>query len=379
MSVNMPKEALINSPFPRKRESMSLILLDTRFRGYEVFAINQRFPRSYVLAGMLCGMMLLSVWPLALDAQELSYDGKRWFEVELSVFTNQVPTSQYAEQAVANNLSLQYLPKLQKLQTPIGSLMIDFPEPVVSGVTPQPIISQSETENTTPQADPPVAMGPLYSPAVPGSYKVNDYARDAFIKLAGSAAQFTAINRNLVNSAEHRMLWHEVWRQPIQPRAQTPAIFVYGGEFRGNHAELEGSLRLSDLGGKPTLDVNLWLNSFGAALPAQTTLQTQTTEVEWKVPELPLPVDELKAPPLSPTNVLPVEVLPTEILPVEVLATETLPTNVPTITSVWQMQQTHDLSAGQLYYFDHPAFGLIIQLRPYLLPEQPIAAPEGDF
>jgi hypothetical protein len=308
-------------------------------------------PRSTIHVTVLC-VMMLPVWPFALHAQELSYDGKRWFEVEISVFTNEYPESQYAEQAVAGNLSLQFLPKLQKLLTPISSLMVEFPEPELPAV-----FAQAEPGNLEPQAleqqlESPTAIGPVYSPALRDSFKVNDYARDAFIALAGWAARFSSINRNLVDSSEHRILWHQVWRQPIQPRAQTPAIFVYGGEFRETHAELEGSLRLSDLGGQPTLDINLWLNSFAD--------RPQTVESEWNVPELPLPLDEMEA---SPPGSSPQMTL----------------LQAPTVTEVWQMQQTRDLRAEQLYYLDHPAFGVIIQIRPYLLPEQPLMTDEGDF
>lgn len=310
---------------------------------------NMTGPRIHATAA-ICAM-ILSAWPLALKAQELSYDGKRWFEVELSVFTNEYPVSQYSEQPVAENLSLQYLPKLQKLLTPISSLMIDFPEPELPEAFPQTALGNLGQKNVEQQEEPSVEIGPLYSPAIRDSYKVSDYARDAFITLAARTARFNSINRDLVGSSEHRILWHQVWRQPIQPRAQTPAIFVYGGEIRDTHAELEGSLRLSDLGGKPTLDVNLWLNSFGDA--------PQLADSEWKVPPLPLPLEEVDAP-------------STDVSPL-------VPATEPAITAVWQLQQTRDLSAELLYYFDHPAIGVIIQLRPYLLPEQPVVTDEGDF
>lgn len=290
-------------------------------------------------------VMMMSSWPFALSAQEFSYDGKRWFEVELSVFTNETPASAYSEQPVAKNLSLQYFPKLQKLLTPISSLMVEFPEDALPSPFSQPASVNLGQPNIEQQEEPVREMGPLYSPAIRDAYKVSDYSRDPFITLAARAARFNSINRDLAGSSEHRVLWHEVWRQPIQPRAQTPAIFVYGGELRGTHAELEGSLRLSDLGGKPTLDINLWLNSFGAVPQV---VQTER-QVEWKVPQLPLPLDELTV--ASP------DVPP--LMPVE----------EPAIIAVWQLQQTRDLGAELLYYLDHPAIGVIIQLRPYLLPE----------
>lgn len=311
--------------------------------------------RPRIHAAAICAAML-SAWPFALHAQELSYDGNRWFEVELSIFTNEYPASQYSEQPVAENLSLQYFPKLQKLLTPIGSLMIDFPEPELPDAFPQQVPANPGQQGIDQPEQPAVEMGPLHSPALPGAYKVSDYARDPFITLAARAARFNSINRDLAGSSEHRILWHEVWRQPIQPRAQTPALVVYGGDIRGTHAELEGSLRLSDLGGKPTLDINVWLNSFS---DVPQSAEAEPAEAEWKVPQLPLPLEEVEAAPPDAAPLLPVE--------------------EPAITAVWQLQQTRDLSAELLYYLDHPAFGVIVQLRPYLLPEQPVVTDEGDF
>jgi hypothetical protein len=46
---------------------------------------------------------------------------------------------------------------------------------------------------------------------------------------------------------------------------------------------------------------------------------------------------------------------------------------------VWQLAQTRELGAGQLYYLDHPALGVLIEVRPYLLPERIVVNDEEDF
>ena len=302
--------------------------------------------RLDIQAAMFC-VLALPVWPAVLQAQEISYDGNRWFEVEISVFSNEYPTSEYSERPVAKNLSLQYLPKLQELLTPISSLMIDFPEPVLATAILEPV-----SESAEPQPETPIEIGPLNSPAVPSGFKVSDYARDAYIALADRVASFNAINRNLTSSADHRILWHQVWRQPLRARAQTPAILVSGGELVGNHAELEGSLRLSDVNGKPMFDINVWLNRFGNS--------AATGESEWKVPERPLQLQEAEEVQEAGEAVL-------------------ITADIKPIVEIWQMQQSSDLGARELYYLDHPALGVVIQLRPYLLPEQLIVTDEGDF
>ena len=37
--------------------------------------------------------------------------------------------------------------------------------------------------------------------------------------------------------------------------------------------------------------------------------------------------------------------------------------------SIWQLNQMRDLSPNALYYLDHPTLGLLVEIRPYLVPE----------
>ena len=47
-------------------------------------------------------------------AQEYSYDGNRWYDVEVSVFTHEIPRDPSAEVAVARTLTTAYLPRLRE-------------------------------------------------------------------------------------------------------------------------------------------------------------------------------------------------------------------------------------------------------------------------
>src|SRR5690606_30439648 len=55
------------------------------------------------------------------------------------------------------------------------------------------------------------------------------------------------------------------WRQPAAALADTQAVFVRGGERYGEHDELEGSLRATQIPGGVDVNVNLWLNRFERA------------------------------------------------------------------------------------------------------------------
>jgi hypothetical protein len=275
-------------------------------------------------------------------AQEFSYDGNRWYDVEVSIFTNDLPGGTRAEIAVASKLNAAYLPRLRELQTRATAFAIEFPQdslmlPTATNGTPfsapiTPVIEEA----------PLVTMGPVYSPAVRDGFKITDFDRDSFVDLGTRAAKFAGINRNIDGASEHRLLWHKVWRQPMQGRAQTPAVFISGGDIHAAHTELEGSLRLSDNAGGVMLDINVWLNAF--------TLVPTGLPSEWKIPEFPFQL------PSSEPELVPAE-----------------------LVEVWQLAQTRELGAGQLYYLDHPALGVLIEIRPYVLPERIVVNDEEDF
>jgi hypothetical protein len=287
-----------------------------------------------------CALICALLFTAAVGAQEPSYDGRRWYDVEVSIFTNEVPGGTRSELPVAHKLTAAYLPRLQELQKRSAAFLIDFPEDQLPGLLP----AQPETLPEVPGVETRVRMGPVYSPAVREGFKITDFDRDAFIDLDTRAAQFASMNRSIEAAPEHRILWHKVWRQPLAGRAQTQAVFVGGGDMRAGHNELEGSLRVVDNAGGAMLDINVWLNEFSAGTVA-------TTE-EWNIPMVPFTREETTAVP------------------------ETLQW---TLSAVWQLAQTRELGANQLYYLDHPAIGVLIQVRPYQLPPPVGVENESDF
>ncbi|MDY6982216.1 MAG: CsiV family protein [Pseudomonadota bacterium] len=315
--------------------------------------------------GKLIVSLLLLCAASAAGAQELSFDGRRWYDVEVSIFTNDVPGGARSEFPVAHKLSAAYLPRLRELTSRTDALMIAFPEDLVPTLAPAVPVTP-ETGFEVEAEEPLATMGPIYSPPVREAFKLTDFERDAFIDLGTRAAQFTAMNRNIDGAADHRLLWHKVWRQPLEARAQTPAVFVTGGDQRGDHYELEGSLRVVANGAGAMLDINVWLNEFRAGAPAPGFMvPSPETQDEWKIPELPFS-DETNA--VAPQTAA----FPSASTTLPGAAIAPAPA-VPTaqaweLTAVWQLAQTREMSANQLYYLDHPAFGVLIQVRPYVLP-----------
>ena len=90
---------------------------------------------------------------------------------------------------------------------------------------------------------------------------------------------------------------------------------------------------MSGTGDAPAIDANVWLSAF-----------SHERSPEWKLPERPA---------LAMGSASPV--------------TQGAGPWYP--NSIWQLNQNRDLSVNALYYLDHPTLGLLVEIRPYLVPE----------
>jgi hypothetical protein len=311
------------------------------------------------------------------DPNGPSADGLYWFEVELTVFRSQYGGDTYSERPVPQKNNLRYFPQLQALQNPLDVYRFPFPPTTDSSaliLQGLPRTGPAELEPTAPQFAMPLVVvneGPLFSPAQPDAFKLLDYERDPYIRLASRYSRFGALLAKLESSGEHSVLWHQVWRQPIRNRTQTAAIYIEGGKEAGDHHELEGSVRLTGQGNAATLDISLWLSSFSQEAPQQVDV--------WNLPEKP----QLLAPAPPPVDA----VAQTANLGDVNLADVSSP--VPPASwfasQIWHMNQTRELQASALNYVDHPALGMLVEIRPYLVPEMvaPLADPatptKADF
>lgn len=289
------------------------------------------------------------------DPRGPSADGYYWVEVEVSIFSSVYGGTPYSEIPVPDSNNLRYLPQLRPLVDPADAYAFPFVTAAVPETPAAPVIDPATGVAALP---PPVLEGPEFSPAVPGAFKLPDVERDAYVALDRRFWRFNQLNSRLQSGAEHAVLWHQVWRQPLLPRAQTPALLVIGGDAFGNHNVLEGSIRLSSQGQGlvADLDANLWLSAFADQLPA-------AADGEWKLPEQPVldePADNAPAVPAQGGE----DTGQVGLMP----AVSWYP------TSIWQLNQSRDVGPNALYYLDHPAMGLLIEIRPYLVPEPLVPA-----
>jgi hypothetical protein len=263
---------------------------------------------------------------------------ERWQEVEIVVFTHEDRASQVSERPLGDPSRLAWLPRLTTLNTLAASLYYPFEEEPVASAPIQPAL-------------PAPVFGPEAAPQQARSFRLPDLERDAFIALDDSIALLDQDVRRLQGSDLHRVLWHGTWRQPLLPAGHSQAVLVRGGEAYGDRHELEGSLRVSDSGGRSQLELHLWFSSFMAGF--------STTAVNWSLPPLPA--------------LLAAEAGSEEDAVAEDASGSWLP------TSSWQLRDGGLLTLDATHYYDNPAIGVIVQVRPYTVPPREVPGVSEDF
>lgn len=150
---------------------------------------------------------------------------------------------------------------------------------------------------------------------------------------AEDRALSTAAGRLASQGGAH-ILWHERWTQALTKPANSIPIFIYGGPLLINRFQLEGTL---DITRTDVIQVNtsVWLN--GPNVGREPILQATGAPVRDAEPEpIALVMDRYLA-----------------------------------------IDEQRTLAPGELTYFDHPRFGVLIRVRPITPPESVLVAFEA--
>src|SRR5690606_24620900 len=51
----------------------------------------------------------------------------------------------------------------------------------------------------------------------------------------------------------------------------------------------------------------------------------------------------------------------------------------PAIARIWQLRESRSVNTGELYYLDHSHLGVLLEVRPYVLPELFVPESADDF
>lgn len=178
-----------------------------------------------------------------------------------------------------------------------------------------------------------------------------DTATPLWTSLPSSELQLRNTAAAIDRQSGMRVLVHERWVQPAQWQGRPAPVAITGGRaVGGGHFELEGyvTLRVSRF---LHFQTHLWLSEFtGTATPAAV-----DGAPPFRLPELPPRHGEHVAPP-APSN--PVATWSGDGFD----GTPVAAAAPPAPSQVLTLQQQRRIRFGEQHYFDHPRFGVLVQV-----------------
>ncbi|SHE51080.1 Peptidoglycan-binding protein, CsiV [Microbulbifer donghaiensis] len=140
-----------------------------------------------------------------------------------------------------------------------------------------------------------------------------------------------------------RVLFHKAWQQVLQQKRRSPAILISGGDSIDGHRRLEGSVTVS-VSRYLHLSTDLWLSEFGPSQSENGILLPRRPQARSEEP-MELTVTSGEFTPTTAGGFF-------AETPAPVYAQR-----------VAQLQQERRMRSGELHYLDHPAFGILIEIR----------------
>jgi len=252
---------------------------------------------------------------------------ERWFQIEVSIFTNEGIADRAEEEWEANRIELNYPEKLRRLNSIANLFLPDANsenDQILNG-DPSKEMIERETRNRVLKRTRPKSR------ANRRSFKLIDLAREPYTQLPEIESDFQQTNQALQRSPDHRLLFHGNWRQVVTQQSDAIPILIEGGLAYDNQHELQGSLtiRFNQNQDRVVLDANLWLTEFSII---------QNTEEVWSLPLVPQHLRDRKKDFESTLSYFP--------------------------NNVYHMNQSRDMRSMDFHYLDHPGLGLVVLVKP---------------
>ena len=256
---------------------------------------------------------------------------ERWFQIELSIFSNENVDDRQAEYWTPENTDLSYPATSRRLRQLTDLFLsgenLDEQSNIEKPLSQEDItnlIRIDQLKNIKPEAR-----------IADSEFKLIDFARDDFVQLPPNESDFQQTNRALERSSEHRLLFHGLWRQAVSKSSDAIPIYVEGGLNYGEDYELQGSLtiRFNETEDRIVVDTDVWLVEYSIV---------NNASEDWILPKTP-------------------ESIQTE--------ESALPSSLSYYhNKVYPMKQTRQMRSNEFHYLDHPALGLVISVKPYNAP-----------
>jgi len=299
---------------------------------------------------------LLSALLLSISTSAQGQTSQRWFQIEVSIFSNESLADRDEERWQTESNELNYPNPLRRLGQ-LSDLLIteQMIADAIAESSEQDSLSTKEEATIEIDADALAAIERLAQilttgpqPVRPeGEFKFPDFMRDPHLQLTPDNSDFEQTNRALERSAEHRLLFHGLWRESVADPADAIPLYVQGGLRFDDQYELQGAitLRFNENRDRLVIDSNLWLTEYSASADF---------ESEWQLPAIP-------------------EAMKTDL---DSLTRDEQGLQYG-INRVFHMEQSREMRSNQFHYIDHPAIGIVILVKPIDVP--PFALPEFEF
>ena len=262
-----------------------------------------------------------------------SFAQEPWFQIELSIFSNENIEDRNAESWLPSDYELNYPENMRKLSLLTDLFLSDHNLDDRSSVTGSAsqeeidaMIRNDQLKNIRPRIK-----------STESNFKLFDFSRDDFTQLSPSDSDFQQTNRTLERSSEHRLLYHGLWRQAVRQSSNAVPIYIEGGLRYGDNHELQGSItiRFNENEDRVVVDTHIWLIEYSIV---------KDSSSEWKLPQVPESIRRESRENSSSLTYFP--------------------------NNVYVMEQSREMRSNEFHYLDHPALGLVISVRPYSVPSR---------
>ena len=262
-----------------------------------------------------------------------SFAQERWFQIELSIFSNENIEDRNAESWLPSDYELNYPKNMRKLSLLTDLFLSDrnlddrlsVTEPASQEEIDE-MIKKDQLKNIRP-----------WIKNSESNFKLFDFSRDDFTQLSPVDSDFQQTNRTLERSSDHRLLYHGLWRQAVRQSSNAVPIYIEGGLRYGDNHELQGSvtIRFNENEDRVVIDTHIWLIDYSIV---------KDSSSEWKLPQVPESVRRESRENTSSLTYFP--------------------------NNVYVMEQSREMRSNEFHYLDHPALGLVISVKPYSVPSR---------
>ena len=258
---------------------------------------------------------------------------ERWFQIELSIFSNENIEDRNAESWLPSDYELNYPENMRKLSLLTDLFLSDHNLDDRSSVTGSAsqeeidaMIRNDQLKNIRPRIK-----------STESNFKLFDFSRDDFTQLSPVDSDFQQTNRTLERSSDHRLLYHGLWRQAVRQSSNAVPIYIEGGLRYGDNHELQGSvtIRFNENEDRVVVDTHIWLIEYSIV---------KDSSSEWELPQIPESIRRESRENSSSLTYFP--------------------------NNVYVMEQSREMRSNEFHYLDHPALGLVISVKPYSVPSR---------